>query len=141
MESTHSCAQFRRFQLRLTQKEEVKLHTVYSGVSEQIKPLQFVGQVAEFKFEPKFKPLQVIWQSLPKTFPDIGGFDCKINGSAHGAALRHSLAAWAGRTGEHKYRAFPSLLRSTLNFFSSIQRFATFLQTPPTFLQTPIIFV
>ena len=34
------------------------------------KPLQLVGQAAEFKFESKFRPLQVIWQSLPKAFPD-----------------------------------------------------------------------
>ena len=36
----------------------------YSGISEQIKPLQAVGQATEFKFESKFKPLQVIWQSF-----------------------------------------------------------------------------
>ena len=42
----------------------------YFGVSEQIKPLQPIGQAAEFKFESKFKPLQVIWQSLPKAVPE-----------------------------------------------------------------------
>ena len=31
----------------------LKLHTVYSGILEQTKPLQLVGQAAEFKFEPK----------------------------------------------------------------------------------------
>ena len=40
------------------------------GISEAIKPLQLVGQVAEFKFESKFEPLQVIWQSLPKAVPE-----------------------------------------------------------------------
>ena len=39
---------------------------VYLGISEQIKPLQLVCQAAEFKFESKFEPLLVIWQSLPK---------------------------------------------------------------------------
>ena len=43
---------------------------LYSGVLEQIKPLQPICQTAEFKLESKFKPLhwgmQVIWQSLPK---------------------------------------------------------------------------
>ena len=41
----------------------------YSGISEQIKPLQHVDQVAEFKFESKFESLLVICQSLPKTIP------------------------------------------------------------------------
>ena len=48
-------------------KKNFKLHTVYSGVSEQIKviikPLQRIGQAAEFKFESKFEPLLAIWQS------------------------------------------------------------------------------
>ena len=43
---------------------------LYFGVSEQIKPLQPIGQAAEFKFESKFEPLQVIWQSLPKAIPE-----------------------------------------------------------------------
>ena len=43
---------------------------LYFGVSEQIKPLQPIGQAAEFKFESKFEPLQVIWQSLPKAVPE-----------------------------------------------------------------------
>ena len=32
----------------------------------QIKPLQLVGQTAEFKFESKFEPLQVRWQAIPE---------------------------------------------------------------------------
>ena len=43
---------------------------LYFGVSEQIKPLQPIGQAAEFKFESKFEPLPVIWQSLPKAVPE-----------------------------------------------------------------------
>ena len=36
----------------------------------QIKPLQLVGQAADFKFETKFELLPVIWQSLPKVSPE-----------------------------------------------------------------------
>ena len=69
-------------------------HSLF-GDLEQTKPLQLVGQVTEtteFKFEPKFKLLQVIWRSLLKAIPErrtIKGFDCtgKINGRAFGTAL------------------------------------------------------
>ena len=43
---------------------------LYSGVSEQLKPLQPIGQAAEFKFESKIKPLLVIWQSLLKAISE-----------------------------------------------------------------------
>ena len=33
-------------------------------------PLQLVGQEVEIKFEFKFKPLQAIWQSLPRAIPE-----------------------------------------------------------------------
>ena len=33
-------------------------------ISEAIKPLQLIGQAAHFKFESKFEPLPVIWQSV-----------------------------------------------------------------------------
>ena len=36
----------------------------------QAKGLKLVGQVAEFKFESKFEPLSIIWQSLPKAIPE-----------------------------------------------------------------------
>ena len=48
----------------VTDLKESKLHTVYFVISEAVRPLQLVGQVAKFKFESKFEPLQVIWQSL-----------------------------------------------------------------------------
>ena len=51
-------------------QNEFKFHTVYSGISEQIKHLQLVGQVPDFKFESKFESLPVIWQSLPMTIPE-----------------------------------------------------------------------
>ena len=47
-----------------------ELRTVYYGISKQIQHLQLVSQAAEFKFEPKFEPLQVIWQSFPKIIPE-----------------------------------------------------------------------
>ena len=58
-------------------------------MSEAIKPLQLVGQAAEFKFESKFEPLLVSWQSLRRQFQKTieAGFSGKINGQALGAAL------------------------------------------------------
>ena len=47
----------------VTDLKELKLHTVYAVISEAIKPSQLVAQAVEFKFEYKFEPLQVIWQS------------------------------------------------------------------------------
>ena len=70
------------------------------------KPLQLVGQAAEFKFESKFDPLPVICQSLRRLFQKvIEDLEGKINGQALGAL---SGSACEGRTGEHKHRAFPS---------------------------------
>ena len=66
---------------------------------EAINPFQLVGQVAawEFKFESKFKPLPVIWQSLQMLFQKvIKGLEGKINGQAIGAALRICLC-WSDR--------------------------------------------
>ena len=48
----------------VTDLKELKLYTVYAVISEAIKPLQLVGQMAEFKFESKLEPLPVIWQTL-----------------------------------------------------------------------------
>ena len=45
---------------------EFKMHPVYAGVSEQIKPLQLVCQATELKFESNFYTLQIIWQLFPK---------------------------------------------------------------------------
>ena len=71
---------------------------LYFGVSEQTKPLQPIGQAAEFKFESKFEPLPTsaghltnLKQSRRLFEKTIEGIDCKINGQALGAALRHSL--------------------------------------------------
>ena len=40
--------------------KKFKLHTPYSGISEQIKPFELTGQDS-LKFESKFKPLLAIW--------------------------------------------------------------------------------
>ena len=47
------------------------LNTVYAVISEAIKPLQLIGQVAQFNFGSKFEPLQVIWQSLRRLFQKV----------------------------------------------------------------------
>ena len=44
--------------------------------------------MAEFKFESKFEPLPVIWQSLQRMFQKvIEGLEGKINSQALGAAV------------------------------------------------------
>ena len=67
-------------------------------ISEATKPLQLVGQAAQFKFESKFEALPVIWQSLRRLFQkEIEGFEGKINGQALGAALQLCLRGSDGR--------------------------------------------
>ena len=67
-------------------------------ILEAIKPLQLVGQAAQFKFESKFEPLQVIWQSLGRLFQKvIEGLEGKVNGQALGAALLLCLGGSDGR--------------------------------------------
>ena len=67
-------------------------------ISEAIKPLQLVGQAAEFKFEFKFEPLQVIWQSLQRLLQkEIEGLEGKINGQALGPALLLCLCGSDGQ--------------------------------------------
>ena len=85
--------------------KEIKLHTDYSGISEQTKPLQPIGQAADFKFESKFKPGQVICQSLPKAI-----LEDKVLTSKSIAELlgQLSCSAWAGQMGKHKHRVYPS---------------------------------
>ena len=65
------------------------------------KPLQLVGQAEELKFESKFEPLQVIWQSPQRLCQSvIKGFEGKINGQALWAALWHCLGRsdWRAKT-------------------------------------------
>ena len=93
--------------------EEFKLqwlHTVFIRDFSAEKSLQLVCQAAEFKFESKLKPLLVIWQSILNAILENNGrFDCGINSRVSRAALRHSLGpSWAGQTGKHEHRAFPT---------------------------------
>ena len=67
MALTHCCPQFLRSKKNSNPKQFVELYFV---ASEQIKPLQPIGQAAKFKFESKFEPLQVIWQSLLEAIPE-----------------------------------------------------------------------
>ena len=63
--------------------------------------LILVGLAAEFKFECKFEPLPVIWQSLLMLFQKvIKGLESKINCQALGAALLHCLGwqDWRAQT-------------------------------------------
>ena len=62
----HSCSQFWRSKKNSNSTQFIEL---YFGVSEQIKPLQPIGQAAESSFSPSSspcRPVPVIWQSLPK---------------------------------------------------------------------------
>ena len=70
-----------------------------------------MGQATEFKFESKFKPLQVIWQLLPKAIREDNQVTAKSRAELLGQRSG-TASARAGRTGEHKHRAFPSLWQS-----------------------------
>ena len=75
--------------------------------------------MAEFKLEPKFEPLPVIWQFLRRLFQKlIEGVEGKINGQALGAALLSCLC-WSD--GEHKHMAFLSWQQSLLAATGSLE--------------------
>ena len=74
-----------------------------------LRPLQAVGQAAEYKFKSKFEPVPVIWQSLPKAIPEtIKGLTAKSN------AKLLELQSGMGWTGKHKHSVFQSLQQSLL---------------------------
>ena len=61
-------------------------------VSEQIKPLQFVGQAAEFKLSPSSSPCWSSGNHSLRLFEKtIEGFCCKIHGRAVWAAFLQCL--------------------------------------------------
>ena len=63
------------------------------GISEQIKPLQPVGQAAEFNLSPSSSPCLSSGNHSRQLFQKtIEGFDCKINDPSLGTALWHSLS-------------------------------------------------
>ena len=110
---THLCPQFWR-----SKKNSNSIHFIelYFGVLEQIHPPQPICQAAEFKFESKFKPLLTSACRLAITPEDYLRRQSKDLTAklALGAKLlgQCSGTAWAGLTGEHKHRGFPSLLQS-----------------------------
>ena len=102
---------------------------LYFGISEQIKPLQRIGQVAEFKFESKFEPLivrwpvQVIWQSFPKAIPeDIRRFWLQNQWPRScGPLWQRSGTSWSDWTCKHEHRAFSSQRQSLLAATGSLE--------------------
>ena len=61
---------------------------IYSGISEQIKPLQLVGHARELSLSPTSSPFRSFGNDTQRLFQKtIEGFDCKINGQALGAVL------------------------------------------------------
>ena len=68
-------------------------------ISEAIKPLQLVGQAAEFKCKSKFEPLLIIWQSLLRLFQKvIKGLEGKITELTAKLLGQLSGSAYAGGT-------------------------------------------
>ena len=75
---------------------------------EQIKPLKPAGQEAEFKFDSKFKPLQVICLTItPEGYSKRKSKVLTEKSMALGAALQ-ACTAWASQKGKHKHRVFLS---------------------------------
>ena len=93
-------------------------------ISEQINPLQPVGQAANFKFQVESKLSIFIWQSLPKANPDSRRQLKFLTAEAMVKLLgQHSCTAWTVQTGEHKNRVsvFPILLQSLLAGTGSLE--------------------
>ena len=111
MITTQCCPQFWRSKKNSNSAQFIE---IYFGVSEQIKPLQPIGHAAEFKFESKFEPLPNSAGRLAMTPEDYSRRQSKDLTAKSMAKLLgpRSGTAWAGRTGEHKHRAFPSRRQS-----------------------------
>ena len=105
--TTHCCPQFWRSKKNSNSTQFIE---IYFGVSEQIKPLQPIGQAEELKFESKFEPLPTSAGHLATTPEGYLRRQTKELTAKSMAKLLgpRSGTAWAGRTGEHKHRAFPS---------------------------------
>ena len=115
------CPQFWRSKKNSNSIQYIEL---YFGVSEQIKPLQPIGQAAEFKFESKFEPLPTSPSHLAITPEGYSRRQSKDFTAISMAKLLgpHSGTAWAGRSGEHKHRAFPSSKSSWPLFFLELSK-------------------
>ena len=96
-----------------TNRKEFKLHTDFSGLSEQKILYNSLVRRQSSSYSPSLSsclssgnhPLRLIQKT-------IEGFDCKVNGRARGAALLRSLGVSDGRAAEHRQRAFPSRQQS-----------------------------
>ena len=99
-----------------TVRKEFELHTVYSGILEQIKQLQLIGQAAKFKFESKFKPLPIASEGYSRRQKKVltAQSIAELLGQCSGTAG----AVW---TAEHKHSVFSSWLRSPLAAASSLE--------------------
>ena len=111
LEYPHSCPQFWRSKKNSNSTQFIEL---YFGASEQIKPLQPIGQAAKFKFESKFEPLPTSAGHLAIT-PE--GYSSKQSKDLTAISMAKLLGprsgtVWTGRTGEHNHRAFPSWQQS-----------------------------
>ena len=102
VDNTHHCPQF---WLSKQTSNSIQFIELYFGVSEQIKPLQPIGQAAEFKFESKFEPLPTSAGHLAITPEGYSRRQSKDLTAKSMAKLlgQHSGTAWAGRTGEHEH--------------------------------------
>ena len=122
MITTHCCPQFWHSKKNSDSTQFIEL---YFGISEQIKPLQPIGQAAEFKFESKFKPLPTNAGHLAITLEDYARRQskyltaksmAKLFGPRSGRLMQavpsrrraSTNRVFPSRTGEHKHRAFPS---------------------------------
>ena len=115
-----SCPQFWRSKKNSNSTPFIDL---YFGVSEQIKPFQPVGQAVEFKLESKFKPLLTSTCHLAITPKGYSRRQLKVLAAKSMAKLLgpRSGIAWAGWTGEHKHRVFPSRQQSLLAATGSLE--------------------
>ena len=100
LELTHCCFQFLCFQQT---SKEFKLLTANPGISEQTKLLyldnDLVRQAAEIKFESKFEPLPIIWESLPTAIQtDNQGLTAKSMAELLGSTSAQLGLLWLAST-------------------------------------------
>ena len=105
-----------------TVRKEFELHTVYSGILEQIKQLQLIGQAAKFKFESKFKHLPI----------DSEGYSRRQKKVLTAQSIAELLGQCSGTAGavlaaEHRHSVFSSGLLSPLAAASTLEDKATTL--------------
>ena len=110
---------------------EFKVHTVYSGILEQMKPLKSLPRLQSTCLSPSSSPCLSSGNHLLTLFQKtIEGFDCKTNGWALGAALQHSLAGWKGEHKPYEHKAFPSWWQSLRAVTGSLKEYVLFFCSP-----------